>query len=42
MSDFEIERVNTGIPGLDELIEGGFPRGDIILSLEGPERARAS
>ncbi|MFW9944179.1 MAG: ATPase domain-containing protein, partial [Candidatus Sifarchaeia archaeon] len=31
MSDFEIERVNTGIPGLDDLIEGGFPRGDIIL-----------
>jgi len=31
MSDFEIERVNTGIPGLDELIEGGFPKGDIIL-----------
>lgn len=31
MSDHDIERVKTGIPGLDELIEGGFPRGDIIL-----------
>lgn len=31
MSDFVIERVNTGIPGLDELIEGGFPRGDTLL-----------
>jgi KaiC/GvpD/RAD55 family RecA-like ATPase len=31
MSDYEIERVKTGIPGLDELIECGFPRGDAIL-----------
>ena len=31
MSDYDIERVKTGIPGLDELIEGGFPRGDTIL-----------
>jgi circadian clock protein KaiC len=31
MSDYQIERVKTGIPGLDELIEGGFPRGDTIL-----------
>ncbi|MFW9961143.1 MAG: ATPase domain-containing protein [Candidatus Thorarchaeota archaeon] len=31
MSDYTIERVKTGIPGLDELIEGGFPRGDTIL-----------
>ncbi len=31
MSDYAIERVKTGIPGLDELIEGGFPRGDTIL-----------
>jgi circadian clock protein KaiC len=31
VSDFTIERVKTGIPGLDELIEGGFPRGDTIL-----------
>lgn len=26
-----IERVKTGIPGLDELVEGGFPKGDTIL-----------
>ncbi|MFW9788734.1 MAG: ATPase domain-containing protein [Candidatus Thorarchaeota archaeon] len=31
MSDLIIDRVKTGIPGLDELIEGGFPRGDTIL-----------
>lgn len=31
MSEFEIERVKTGITGLDDLIEGGFPRGDTIL-----------
>ncbi len=31
MSDSTIDRVKTGIPGLDELIEGGFPRGDTIL-----------
>ncbi|MBD3406605.1 MAG: AAA family ATPase [Candidatus Lokiarchaeota archaeon] len=29
--DYSIERVKTGIPGLDELIEGGFPAGDTIL-----------
>ncbi len=26
-----MERVSTGIPGLDELIEGGFPKGSVIL-----------
>jgi KaiC/GvpD/RAD55 family RecA-like ATPase len=31
MRDYVIDRVKTGIPGLDELIEGGFPRGDTIL-----------
>ncbi len=31
MSEYVIDRVKTGIPGLDELIEGGFPRGDTIL-----------
>ncbi|NHJ14424.1 MAG: hypothetical protein EAX95_12165 [Candidatus Thorarchaeota archaeon] len=31
MSDYVIERVKTGIPGLDELVEGGFPKGDTIL-----------
>ncbi len=27
----EIERVATGVPGLDELIEGGLPKGRIVL-----------
>ncbi|NWF96864.1 MAG: AAA family ATPase [Candidatus Thorarchaeota archaeon] len=31
MSGQDIDRVKTGIPGLDELVEGGFPRGDTIL-----------
>ena len=31
MSNIVIERVKTGILGLDELIEGGFPKGDTIL-----------
>jgi circadian clock protein KaiC len=31
MTDYEIDRVKTGIPGLDELIDGGLPRGDTIL-----------
>ncbi len=31
MSRYEIERAKTGINGLDDLIEGGFPRGDTIL-----------
>ncbi|MEM4734148.1 MAG: ATPase domain-containing protein [Candidatus Thorarchaeota archaeon] len=31
MTGYQIDRVKTGIPGLDELIEGGFPRGDTIL-----------
>ena len=31
MSEYKIERVRTGIPGLDDLIEGGFPKGDTIL-----------
>jgi len=31
VSNFTIERVNTGVPGLDELVEGGFPKGDTIL-----------
>jgi circadian clock protein KaiC len=31
MSEYAIDRIKTGIPGLDELIEGGFPRGDTIL-----------
>ena len=31
-----IMRAQTGIPGLDELIEGGFPRGRCILLCGGP------
>ncbi len=27
----KIERISTGIPGLDELIGGGFPKGSVIL-----------
>ena len=26
-----VERIPTGIPGLDELLEGGYPRGSMIL-----------
>ncbi|MBV9866086.1 MAG: AAA family ATPase [Abitibacteriaceae bacterium] len=33
-----IERVPTGIPGVDDLIEGGLPRGRIVL-LSGPAGA---
>jgi len=32
----EGDRVNTGIKGLDELIEGGLPRGFSFLLLGGP------
>jgi len=31
-----VKRVKTGIPGLDELIEGGFPEGASILVSGGP------
>ncbi|MFH1404273.1 MAG: ATPase domain-containing protein [Candidatus Altiarchaeota archaeon] len=31
MSDYEVVRCPTGIEGLDELLEGGFPRGRVIL-----------
>ncbi|MDY6776807.1 MAG: ATPase domain-containing protein [Candidatus Nanohaloarchaea archaeon] len=27
----EIERVSTGVPGLDELVEGGLPQGSVTL-----------
>lgn len=30
-----IERIKTGIPGLDELIQGGIPKGNVVL-LTGP------
>ncbi|MCD6371154.1 MAG: AAA family ATPase [Candidatus Aenigmarchaeota archaeon] len=31
-----IKRVRSGIPGLDELIEGGFPEGSTVLVSGGP------
>ena len=31
-----MKRVKTGVPGLDELIEGGFPEGSSILVSGGP------
>ncbi len=31
MTEYKIERVKSGIPGLDELMEGGFTKGDAIL-----------
>jgi len=30
-TEYKIERVKSGIPGFDELIEGGFPRGTTVL-----------
>ena len=32
----KIERVSTGIPGLDKLIEGGIPKGFTVLVTGGP------
>ncbi|NOZ81626.1 MAG: AAA family ATPase [Candidatus Micrarchaeota archaeon] len=31
-----MERISTGIPGLDEIIEGGIPKGFLILLSGGP------
>lgn len=31
MSRYDVERVKTGIPGLDDLIQGGFPKGTTVL-----------
>lgn len=30
------ERISTGVPGLDKLIEGGFPKGSVTLLTGGP------
>lgn len=30
------ERISSGVPGLDELIEGGFPKGSVVLLTGGP------
>jgi circadian clock protein KaiC len=35
MSD-TVPTVPTGVPGLDELVSGGFPKGRIILVVGGP------
>ncbi len=35
MKRFELSRVKTGIPGLDELLDGGIPKGNVVL-LSGP------
>ncbi len=35
MERVEIHRVKTGIQGLDNLIQGGIPKGNVIL-LTGP------
>lgn len=32
----DVERVSTGIRGLDEIIEGGYPRNSVILIAGGP------
>src|SRR6266516_3089816 len=31
-----VDRTPTGIPGLDEILTGGFPRGRVILLVGGP------
>ncbi len=33
---FKIERVKTGIPGLDELLNGGIPKRNVVLLSGGP------
>jgi archaellum biogenesis ATPase FlaH len=36
----EIERCKTGIPGLDDLLRGGFPRGSAIVITGTPGTAK--
>ena len=31
-----VPTIPTGVPGLDELISGGFPKGRVILIIGGP------
>ena len=31
-----VDKVDTGIPGLDELVDGGFPEGRVVLVIGGP------
>lgn len=43
MSEAEgIERVPTGIPGLDEMLEGGLPRGYVVLLAGGPGSGKST
>lgn len=44
MSETEdkIERVPTGIPGLDEMLEGGLPRGYVVLLAGGPGSGKST
>jgi len=42
MEQDNIERIPTGIEGLDELIEGGFPRGSSILVTGTPGTAKTT
>jgi len=31
-----VKKISTGVPGLDELIDGGFPEGRVVLVIGGP------
>jgi len=36
MSEMSIDRIQTGIPGLDEILNGGIPRRNVVLLSGGP------
>jgi len=36
MSEVSIDRIQTGIPGLDEILKGGIPRRNVVLLSGGP------
>jgi len=36
MSEVSIDRIQTGIPGLDEILNGGIPRRNVVLLSGGP------